>query len=225
MTAQRVIYFVVRFACLANFVFVVVLYAIKKFGSNADFEYINNQLVEIDLDAPQQQQQHNSNYSLDLDSIINQVAKADALTQQHQQQHDSDSSADHDSDFEKDSNSVDDGGGSAFCLLIKDDNDILSEWVAYHYHVFQMRRLIVAVDPYSKTSPLGLLQPWGKNGFELNVTLWSDEDYMPAKFYERNANAKGKYNRYRRWQVTFISECYRRIYNETNNNNHNNGIL
>ena len=44
--------------------------------------------------------------------------------------------------------------GSAFCLLIKDDNDLLSEWIAYHYHVFNMRRLIVAMDPTSKTSPL-----------------------------------------------------------------------
>jgi hypothetical protein len=40
------------------------------------------------------------------------------------------------------------------CLLIKDDNDILSEWIAYHYHVLKMRRLVVAVDPLSIESPV-----------------------------------------------------------------------
>lgn len=51
---------------------------------------------------------------------------------------------------------------SSFCLLIKDDNEILSEWIAYHYHVFNMRRLIVAVDPDSVTSPLDVLRLWGR---------------------------------------------------------------
>ena len=83
-------------------------------------------------------------------------------------------------------------GGSAFCLLIKDDNDILPEWVAYHYHVFQMRRLIVAVDPDSKTSPLDVLQGWIENFdyFGLDVTIWNDEDYTPEFFYKTKDYSK-----------------------------------
>ncbi len=83
-------------------------------------------------------------------------------------------------------------GGSAFCLLIKDDNDILPEWVAYHYHVFQMRRLIVAVDPDSKTSPLDVLQAWTQNFdyFGLDVTIWNDEDYTPEFFYKTKDYSK-----------------------------------
>jgi len=78
-----------------------------------------------------------------------------------------------------------DTSSSAFCLLIKDDNDILSEWIAYHYHVFRMRRLIVAVDPTSETSPQPILDRWRDN-FELDYTLWRDEDYAPDYFVERD---------------------------------------
>jgi hypothetical protein len=75
-------------------------------------------------------------------------------------------------------------------LLIKDDNDILSEWIAYHYHVFSMRRLIVAMDPDSKTSPLEVLEPWSitSGNFDLNFTLWNDEDYTPAYFHKTDSS-------------------------------------
>jgi hypothetical protein len=79
----------------------------------------------------------------------------------------------------------------AFCLLIKDDNDILAEWVAYHYHVMNMRRLIVAVDPDSQTSPeevLGLWKGWAEgantDGLALDYTLWNDKDFMPEYFWK-----------------------------------------
>ena len=89
--------------------------------------------------------------------------------------------------------------GSAFCLLIKDDNDILAEWVAYHYHVFNMRRLIVAVDPESKTTPLEVLQPWIDHpSLDLEITFW----YYTPEFGQRN----------------FISECYQQIEAESSSN-------
>ena len=81
---------------------------------------------------------------------------------------------------------------SAFCLLIKDDNDLLSEWIAYHYHVFNMRRLIVAVDPESKTTPLDVLENWGpsKGNFNLNFTIWTDDDYTPDYFRSTNSSKR-----------------------------------
>mmetsp|Transcript_17195 Transcript_17195/g.42891 ORF Transcript_17195/g.42891 Transcript_17195/m.42891 type:complete len:393 (-) Transcript_17195:4035-5213(-) len=81
---------------------------------------------------------------------------------------------------------------SGFCLLIKDDNDLLPEWIAYHYHVFNMRRLIVAVDPESKTTPLDVLENWGpsKGNFNLNFTIWTDDDYTPHYFRSTNSSKK-----------------------------------
>jgi len=36
--------------------------------------------------------------------------------------------------------------GLAACLVIKDDNDRLVEWIAYHYQVLPLRFLVVGVD-------------------------------------------------------------------------------
>lgn len=114
-----------------------------------------------------------------------------------------------------------------------DDNDILAEWVAYHYHVVNMRRLIVAVDPYSKTSPLDVLQAWGPEGgtggggggWDLEYTLWNDEDYMSEAFWKDKdysgvpsnswhlggAPEKQRVDNHRFRQRTFVSQCYARL--------------
>lgn len=67
------------------------------------------------------------------------------------------------------------------CLLIKDDNLILSQWIAYHYYSMNLRYLVVAVDPSSHTSPSHVLSAWS-NTTDLHVVMWSDSDYMPESF-------------------------------------------
>lgn len=67
------------------------------------------------------------------------------------------------------------------CLLIKDDNAILNEWIAYHYHVLRMRRLIVAVDPLSSESPASILDKWSSLT-DLEISQWNDTSYMPDFF-------------------------------------------
>jgi hypothetical protein len=71
------------------------------------------------------------------------------------------------------------------CLLIKDDNDFLNEWIAYHYHVLKLRHLVVAVDPNSATSPFPSLQAWREN-FQLEVDEWTDQTYMPEVFLQEH---------------------------------------
>ena len=68
-----------------------------------------------------------------------------------------------------------DGSGSA-CLLIKDDNSRLIEWLAYHYTMLPLRHLIIAVDPDSKTTPHSILKRWDNT--DLNYMIWDDNDYM-----------------------------------------------
>jgi hypothetical protein len=58
------------------------------------------------------------------------------------------------------------------CLLIKDDNQILPEWIAYHYTVLPLRHLIVAVDPFSLTSPKPILDEFSRLGMDIEV--WRD---------------------------------------------------
>lgn len=69
----------------------------------------------------------------------------------------------------------------AACLLIKDDNSILPEWLAYHYHVLRLRHLIVAVDPLSVEYPTKILERW-RNATDMQIEEWGDVDYMPSDF-------------------------------------------
>lgn len=65
------------------------------------------------------------------------------------------------------------------CLLIKDDNDILHEWISYHYFSLRLRHLVIAVDPQSIHSPLPILEQWKAH---LRIENWSDTDFMPSYF-------------------------------------------
>ncbi|GAX13750.1 hypothetical protein FisN_30Lh036 [Fistulifera solaris] len=61
----------------------------------------------------------------------------------------------------------------AACLLIKDDNDLLPEWLAYHYTVLPLRHVVIAVDPHSVQDPAPILQRWQPY---LRYTIWQNGD-------------------------------------------------
>ena len=65
------------------------------------------------------------------------------------------------------------------CLLVMDDNHYLPEWLAYHYTFLPLRRLIVAVDPKSRTSPSGIFDRF--RGL-MNITEWGDNKFLPVGF-------------------------------------------
>ena len=73
----------------------------------------------------------------------------------------------------------DTNNGSPFsfsaCLLIKDSNIILPEWLAYHYTFLPLRRLIVGVDPLSLTDPKPILDLYESIG--MNITTWFDDSF------------------------------------------------
>jgi hypothetical protein len=75
------------------------------------------------------------------------------------------------------------------CLLIKDDNEILNEWLAYHYHTTNMRHLIVGIDPTSSQSPSKILQKW-RLLTDMEVLEWTDDMYMPDEFLENHRPPK-----------------------------------
>ena len=72
------------------------------------------------------------------------------------------------------------------CLLIKDDNGLLPEWIAYHYHALGLRHLVVAIDPTSKTSPSPILRRFANILSDLNIEKWGDNNFMPDFFLEKN---------------------------------------
>lgn len=107
----------------------------------------------------------------------------------------------------------------AACLLIKDSNQILPEWLAYHYTVLPLRRLIVAVDPFSKTSPEPILKKFQKIG--MNITLWTVKDYFPKNItYWKFPPGPQRANRaHIQREETFYSHCLNILRLENNSSN------
>lgn len=99
----------------------------------------------------------------------------------------------------------------AACLIVKDDNPILPEWLAYHYTVMPLRYLIVAIDPLSITSPMPILDKFRELG--MDITVWHDRDFnRNARVWYRAAAApddppKHKHEAYMFRQNEFYWEC------------------
>ncbi|KAL3904202.1 MAG: hypothetical protein SGARI_005025 [Bacillariaceae sp.] len=75
------------------------------------------------------------------------------------------------------------------CLLVKDDNPILLEWLAYHYTV-----LPLPVDPDSQTSPAEIVERWNNAaGLGMNITQWTDQDFLPEKPNHKELLKKNEY--------------------------------
>jgi Glycosyl transferase family 2 len=113
-------------------------------------------------------------------------------------------------------------------MLVRDDNDILPEWLAYHYHTLRMRRLIVAVDPHSETSPSAVLDPW-KDLMEIDI--WTDDMYMDKAFLDTGMPPKKHFeqitkfgaiseeqnlaiNAHRYRQKYFLGQCFQQFQKE-----------
>jgi hypothetical protein len=110
----------------------------------------------------------------------------------------------------------------AACLIIKDNNQILPEWLAYHYTVLPLRRLIVAVDPFSKTSPETILEQFRKIG--MNITLWTDKDYFPKdiKYWQVPPGPERTFHAHIQREQTFNSQCLNNLRAENNSSNSTN---
>lgn len=107
------------------------------------------------------------------------------------------------------------------CLLVMDDNAYLIEWLAYHYHSLPLRRLIVARDPRSRTSPSEILARY--EGL-MDITEWQDKHYFPELVQlsimreqpwdalRPNANKLVDLHRFR--QRHFYSSCMKQLQQE-----------
>ncbi|KAL7570876.1 hypothetical protein ACA910_018939 [Epithemia clementina (nom. ined.)] len=92
------------------------------------------------------------------------------------------------------------------CLILMDDNHWLIEWLAYHYHVLPLRRLIYVQDPQARTSAQPIFDRW-KSKMEFLVQ-WEDAQFLPThiqKKYEAGKITNAALHRYR--QKFFYSSC------------------
>jgi len=103
--------------------------------------------------------------------------------------------------------------GAAACLIIKDDNPKLIEWLAYHYQVLPLRHLVITSDPSSRTSPTEILDRWRRTISDLTITEWREEDYGYSPFQteyfvkEENDPRKKAEQRLISRQYAFYGKC------------------
>lgn len=93
--------------------------------------------------------------------------------------------------------------GMAACLLIKDDNDRLIEWVAYHVAALPLTHLIVGVDPNAVQDPMDVLRRYADAGI-LAVELWRVDAYCPR--CRTDTSVAGHDDR----QSVFMDQCVAR---------------
>lgn len=58
------------------------------------------------------------------------------------------------------------------CLMMKEDNDLLSEWIAYHYMILPLRYLFVGSDSGNTQNPRTVLDRWN----DTDLSYWVMED-------------------------------------------------
>ena len=106
------------------------------------------------------------------------------------------------------------------CLLLKDANIILPEWLAYHYTILPLRRLIVGLDPSSLTDPRPILDLYRDLGMDISV--WTNETFIfdgrssheKRNFLTPNSTDEDRFKFYRWRQACFYTECLRQLKKE-----------
>jgi hypothetical protein len=105
--------------------------------------------------------------------------------------------------------------GFAGCIVVKDDNDRISEWIAYHWLILPLKYLVVAVDPTGKTSPrkiLNLFNDTQKYDLGMEILLWDDADY--GHWIDEELD---EVHKHRSRQKRFLAQCqkYHKARNRT----------
>jgi hypothetical protein len=97
------------------------------------------------------------------------------------------------------------------CLMVMDDNHRLTEWIAYHYFVMNLRYLVILPDPRSTESPKSVLDKWRKY---MTIVEWTDADYFTeketrkAEHYYKHTENKARAQEYHNMrQDNFLRDC------------------
>jgi hypothetical protein len=64
------------------------------------------------------------------------------------------------------------------CLMIKEDNGLLYEWLAYHYTVLPLRYILVGSDEGNKQDPRDVLQRWTQANTGLNYWILNSTEFI-----------------------------------------------
>ena len=99
----------------------------------------------------------------------------------------------------------------AGCLLIRDDNFRLPEWLAFHHHVLPLHRVIVASDPRSMEDPSQIFETFSQE-LGMNISHWDDGDYLTKEMLRKAQRPKNLHHHDR--QNRFLQMCMGQLQKE-----------
>lgn len=104
--------------------------------------------------------------------------------------------------------------GMAACLMVRDDNALLYEWLAYHYTTLPLRHVLVAADQDSTENPHRVLRRW--NETPLKYVVWNETDFM-YRFGDIPVGLEDQNHHYLHRQRAFFTSCaeYMKAKNES----------
>lgn len=118
-------------------------------------------------------------------------------------------------------------GGSKYpftfagCLIVKDDNQLLPEWLAYHYTVMPLRHLIIAADPLSYTRVERVVENFRSIGMKIKLVTgneyWYDGVWSGNKlenFDPKNHTTESRFKIYVHRQSSFYTRCLRTLHRQ-----------
>jgi hypothetical protein len=83
----------------------------------------------------------------------------------------------------------------------------IKEWIAYHYHVINLRTIIITSDPRSRTSPKHLMERW-KN--LIHIEYWDQSQFLDPRLLSEY-NLKDSLRMHRVRQSQFNIQCLREL--------------
>ncbi len=80
--------------------------------------------------------------------------------------------------------------GFGACLMVKDDNDLLYEWIAYHYTVLSLRHVVIGIDVGSLQNVSNVLSRWDNvnlaSHHQLRYWILQPEEFMYRHHRDHN---------------------------------------
>jgi hypothetical protein len=69
---------------------------------------------------------------------------------------------------------IDKNSSFGACLMIKEDNELLPEWLAYHYTVLPLRYIVIGSDVGNTQNPEAILSRWKTAHTDLQYWVWNN---------------------------------------------------
>jgi Glycosyltransferase family 92 len=92
----------------------------------------------------------------------------------------------------------------AACLMVRDDNALMYEWLAYHYITMPLRHVLIAADEGSTQDPAMVAQHW--QGTPLQFTIWNHSHFI-HRFGDIPVGKEDENHHYLHRQRAFFTSC------------------